>query len=181
MSWYAIRTMPGSQQPQREYAVDKTRSKKGYRIVPSLNPRLSAIERSLSDAGITYYMPAEKRLVRDRLRTDLWKVRRFALVVGYIFVHEPQNWMALMDTPGVGGVVSNNGKPAPLTLQDVLMLRSREAEAEVEFDRQAREAHKSLRRKAKTHPELRRFLDKLDVAETMDIGAFAMPLKAKAA
>ena len=44
-TWYAVRTAPGAQMPQREYIVEKLidengkpRGKKGYRIVPSLNP-----------------------------------------------------------------------------------------------------------------------------------------------
>src|SRR6185312_7958243 len=100
MTWYAVRTKPGSQKPQREYAVEKTRSVKGYRIVPSLNPNLSAVERALSDAKIDYYMPAESRLQRDRVRPYLWKARRFALLVGYTFVRDP-NWYVLAETQGI--------------------------------------------------------------------------------
>ncbi|WP_334625391.1 hypothetical protein [Rhizobium johnstonii] len=56
---------PGAQKPEREYLVEKTDSKrgKGYRIVPSLNPNVSAVERALSNNKFTYYMPAEKRLI----------------------------------------------------------------------------------------------------------------------
>lgn len=175
MTWYAIKTQPGSQVPQREFVVETTRSTKGYRIVPSLNPQVSAIERSLSDAGFVHYMPVEKRLVRDRLRTDLWKVRRFALLTGYIFVQNPDNWLKLSETPGVQGVIAYQGVPQPVALLDILMMRSEEAKAEAEFDRTSREAVKAVRRKAKTHPELRKFADRLELFETVDIGALTIP------
>ena len=51
MTWNAIRTSPGAQMPQREFAVQTTSRGKGYRIVPSLNPNQSAVERALADAG----------------------------------------------------------------------------------------------------------------------------------
>src|SRR5690606_23147965 len=95
--WYAVRTVPGSQKPQREFVTEITGSKKGYRIVPSLNPNYSAIELALSKSGFIYYMPAEKRLVRDRRRTDLYKTRRFALMVGYVFVRDPHSFYALQE------------------------------------------------------------------------------------
>jgi len=178
MTWYAVRTAPGSQKPQREYEVEETKSRKGYRIVPSLNPRESAVERALTQAGFVHYMPAEKRMVRDRLRTDLWKVRRFALLVGYVFIKEPHDFERLRDVPGVISVVSNAGRPMAIDLMDILMLRSEEAKAEAEFDRQSRMAVKNIRRKARTHPELRKFAAKLELAEMLDLEAYVIPNKA---
>jgi len=165
MSWYAVKTAPGAQLAQREYQVETTRSVKGYRIVPSLNPHVSAVERALKDNGFIFYMPAEKRLVRDRRRTDLWKVRRFALMVGYLFVKDPHDWLLLEETPGVAGVLrSAEGRPLEVALEDVLVVRAAEAQAEVEFDRASRAARQKLRQKAKTDARLQALVEKLDIA-----------------
>lgn len=172
MSWYAIRTVPGAQKPQREYAIEPTtvdangkHRGKGYRIIPSLNPNVSAVERALRDNGFFYYMPAEKRLIRDRKHTDLWKVRRFALMVGYVFVSEPHDWRLLLETPGVSDIVKNaDGRPLPIDILDVMAVRAAEAAAEVEFDRQSRMARQNLRKKAKTDPRLQMLTKKLDIA-----------------
>ncbi|NMG39902.1 hypothetical protein GRZ55_11670 [Chelativorans sp. ZYF759] len=182
MTWYAVRTAPGSQKPKREYVVQSTSlgcdgrpRGKGYRIIPSLDPNVSAIERALTDAGFDHYMPAEKRLVRDRRHTHLWKVRRFALMVGYIFVREP-DWGVLRETPGVLGIVASpKGEPLPLRLEDILLVRAAEAKTEVEFDRQTREARKKLRKNAKSDPRLQMLVQKLDIA-----GTISMPLDSEA-
>jgi len=176
-AWYAVRTAPGSQKPQREYKVEplldekgKPRGKKGYRIVPSLDPNRSAIERALQDRGFVCYMPAEKRLVRDRRHTDLWKVRRFALMVGYVFVREPHDWGRLLETAGVAGVVQNaDGAPLAITLRDIMAVRAAEASAEADFDAQTRKARQKLRKNAKTDPRLKKLVDKLDISGTITV------------
>lgn len=180
-AWFAVKTVPGSQKPQREYVVETLLDKdgksrgKGYRIVPSLDPNISAVERALGDAGFTYYMPAEKRLIRDRRHTDLWKVRRFALMVGWVFVYtkmDDEVRARLMAIPGVAGMVcSIEGGPVPIGLADILLVRAAEADAEVEFDTQARAARRQLRKHAKTDPRLKMLVEKLDIA-----GAISMPL-----
>lgn len=165
--WFAVKAEPGSQKPQREYAVEKTDSKrgKGYRIVPSLNPNTSAIELALHKNGFEVYMPAEKRLIRDRRHTDLWKPRRFALLVGYVFVHEPHSWRLLEETNGVGGIVKDStGAPLAMDWTDIILLRGMEAEAEVEFDRQSKLARQIIRKKAKQDPRLKKLIGKLDIA-----------------
>lgn len=164
-AWFAVRTAPGSQKPQREYSAEKTRSAKGYRIVPSLNPNLSAIERALLDAKFEFWMPAEKRLVRDRRHTDLWKVRRFALMVGYVFIREPHDFGKLGSVPGVAGIVRDaSGEPVPIDFLDILAVRSAEADAEVEFDKKSRQARQTLRKNARTDPRLKKLAEKLDIA-----------------
>lgn len=181
--WYAVRTAPGSQKPQREYVVEPTTlgkdgkpMGKGYRITPSLDPRWSAIEKALSDAGYTFYMPAEKRLVRDRRHTDLWKTRRFALMVGYVFVRGPFVRDHLLDVPGVSGIVANaEGRPLAVHLNDILKVRAVEAATEVAFDAQTRAARKNLRQKAKTDPRLQKLVEQLDIA-----GTISMPLDSEA-
>lgn len=175
--WFAVRTDPGAQKPQREYTVEPTTLDKdgkprgkGYRIVPSLNPNLSAVERSLSMAGFQYWMPSEKRLVRDRKHTDLWKVRRFALMVGYVFVYNPHDFGLLEDVPGVAGVVRNaSEQPLPIDFLDIVKVRSAEADAEVEFDRRSRMARQNLRKRAKEDPRLRMLVAKLDIAGTVSV------------
>lgn len=170
--WYAVRADPGSQKPQREYIVEKTDSKrgKGYRIIPSLNPNMSAIELSLAEAGFEFWMPAEKRLVRDRRHTDLWKVRRFALMVGYVFVKEPHDFNKLKGTRGVSGLVCNTfGEPMAIDFVDILAVRAAEAEADVEFDRRSRMARETLRKNSKKDPRLKMLVDKLDIAGTITV------------
>lgn len=171
--WYAVRTAPGSQKPQREYLVEKTdskRSKKGYRIVPSLNPNMSAIERALEDGGFECWMPAEKRLVRDRRHTDLWKVRRFALMVGYVFVKAPHDFHLLEKIAGVASIVRNaDGEPMGIDFLDLLAVRAAEADADAEFDRQSRMARQKLRKNAKTDPRLQKLVAKLDIGGTITV------------
>lgn len=172
MSWYAIRTTPGTQQPQREFAVETTSRGKGYRIVPSLDPHLSAIEKALKVRGFSYYMPAEKRLQRDRRKPYLFKSKRFALMVGYIFVMDPPSWRDLLETPGVAGVVADEyGNPRPISLVDMLEIRSAEGAAEAAFDEELRRARQGLRKMAKKNPDLKKFVDELDISGTMTIFA----------
>lgn len=152
MTYYAIRTLPGAQMPQREYVVEETKSKKGYRHVPSLNPNISAIERALQLKGFEFYMPVERRLVRDRKKAGLWKLRRFPLLQGYVFVKDVQNWPLLSDTPGVAGIVGLRGTPMPISLDDLAILSRMEAEAELlvqrELERRKAAEQKLTRRKA---------------------------------
>lgn len=178
MTWYAIRTMPGAQMPQREYHVETTSigadgkpRGKGYRIVPSLDPRQSAIERSLSVAGFTHYMPAEKRLIRDRRKPDLWKARRIPLLQGYVFVKGPCNLFALQNLAGVAGIVGVAGKPLTIEITDILMLRTKEAAAEADFDRQAINKARNLRRSAKNKGDkkLIALIDSLNLAGTTTV------------
>ncbi|WAJ27557.1 transcription termination/antitermination NusG family protein [Antarcticirhabdus aurantiaca] len=179
MTWIAIRTAPGAQMPRRQYVTERTRSRKGYRIVPSLDQNRSAVERALDDAGFAFYMPAEKRLIRDRLRPYLWKHRRFALMVGYVFVHAHDGLEGieeqLRQVPGVAGIVSDAGRrPLPIPLADIMMVRAAEAKAEAEFDKQSREARQQLRKAAKEDPSLRKIVEKLDIAGTITVADVAM-------
>lgn len=153
MTWYAIRTLPGAQMPQREYAVETNTlgaggrpRGKGYRIVPSLDPNISAVERALSNGGFSHYMPVERRLVRDRKKTDLWKPRRFALLLGYVFVEDVTDWVRLEETPGVASTVRSMGKPMPIPVGEIAMLRDMEAEAEAKLQRLIEQREAQARR-----------------------------------
>lgn len=164
--WYAVRTVPGSQKPQREFEVEATKSRKGYRITPKLNPGISAVERALTNAGFVHYMPAEKRLIRDRKHTDLWKPRRFALLVGYVFVLNPDDFRRLEDVDGVANVVKDaSGRPLRVDLLDILQLRQAESQAEAFFDVQSQRARKTIRLKAKRDPRLMKIVRKLELVE----------------
>ena len=168
--WYAVRTVPGSQKPQREYEVEATRSRKGYRITPKLNPGISAVERALTNAGFIHYMPAEKRLVRDRKHTDLWKPRRFALLVGYVFILNPTDFRRLEDVDGVSHVVKDaGGVPLRIDLLDILQLRQAESVAEAFFDVQSQRARKTVRLKAKRDPRLMKIVRKLEMVDDATI------------
>lgn len=172
MAWFAVSVIPGSQKPRREYAAEKTRSRKGYRIVTNVDHDVSAVERALVKAGFECYMPAEKRLLRDRRHTDLWKVRRFALMVGYVFVQNPLDFDRLKETWGVHGIVTDpQGNPMPIMLEEILMLRAAEADAEKFFDAKSKLARQVLRKKAKNDPRLRMLTEKLDMA-----GKITVPL-----
>lgn len=168
MTWYAIRTAPGSQLPQREFKAVVTRSRKGYRIDRTVNPDLSMIERSLDHAGIRHWMPAEKRLQRDRRKTHVWRTRRFALMVGWVFVQDP-DWYKLYDVPGVLGVVGHDGVPLPIDILDILKVRSAEARAEAAFDAESLKARQAVRKAARRDPSLQKLVERFDIAGTISI------------
>jgi transcription antitermination factor NusG len=124
----------------------------------------------LEERGFEYYMPSEKRLVRDRRHTDLWKIRRFALMVGYVFVRNPHDWVKLADTNGVAGIVrSPAGDALPMSILDMMAIRSIEAEYDAKFDAQSKLARAKLRKKAKTDPRLKKLIGALDMAGTITV------------
>ncbi|WIW52389.1 hypothetical protein LRP31_25555 [Mesorhizobium mediterraneum] len=135
--------------PKREFTVEDTKGAKGYRIIPSLNASVSAVERALTDAGFVHYMPVEKRLIRDRRKPDLWKARRFALILGYVFIKGPCNFLGLQQVPGVAGIVGTCGDPKPVDLVDILLLRSMEAKSESVFDSQTINKQRQIRKRAR--------------------------------
>lgn len=144
MTWFAIRTKPGAQQPKREYWPEPSKSAleghprgKGYRIASSTNPAISAIETALEAKGFTFYMPAEFAVVRNRNHKNLYELRRFALMKGYMFVGDP-DWSRLMDVPGVQGIVGIDGVPFPIGAMDLFRLRMYEANSRAEADNKAR-------------------------------------------
>lgn len=133
MKWFAIRTKPGFQVPQREYWTEpnasalkgKTRGV-GYRMRSSVNPEQAAIETHLERAGFVHYMPAEFVAVRNRNKKGLYELRRFALLKGYAFVAEVDEagWYRLLDVPGVHSVVADiSGKALPIRSLDIHRLR----------------------------------------------------------
>ncbi len=132
MSWYAVRTYT---------AIGK-------------------IQLELSRIGVIHYLPAEKRLVRHRRKTDVWIAKRFALMTGYALVYDP-DWYRLSETPGIAGVVGVRGAPLPIDINEVLFIRKAEAESEAEFDRRVRNVNTALRKRARSDPRFRAKVKKL--------------------
>lgn len=170
MAWFAVKTIPGAQLPRKEYVVKLTRSAKGYRVEAVTNPMLSIVERALEEAGFEHYMPTEKRLVRDRRHTDLFKVRRFALMVGYVFVRGPTDFRRLEETIGVAGIVRTaEGQPYPIDILEIMDIRAMEAEYDAVFDIQNKNARAKLRKNAKKDPRLKKLVGALDMAGTITV------------
>jgi len=161
-----LRLLPGSQSPRRRFEVENARktvqNPKGYRIVTSLDPRVSAIERELSERGISCFMPAEFRAVRSRTKANLWTMRRNALLPGYIFVSGNAEWRSI---PGVFGLLHDaDGNPLLLSAIDMMSLRTAEANSEAAaehyIEQQRREAVTGLSKSARRSLKLakRRFV-----------------------
>lgn len=177
--WYAVRTKPGAQMPRRQHVVEHTKSRKGYRIVPQINPELSAVESALADAGFDCYMPAERRLQRDRLRPFLWKPRRFAMMVGYVFVRDPDSIERLERVWGVQGCVRDGaGRPLTISIIDIVKIRSVEARAEVAFVQQSQHARQMLRKQMKDDPIIANMVAQLDIAGKLTVPVGWDPLAA---
>jgi transcription antitermination factor NusG len=129
-TWYAIRTAPGAQMPKREFVVETGLPRgKGYRIVPSLNAEVSAIERSLSENGHSHYMPVERKVIRSRTAAHTYTTRRFPLIPGYAFVRNVIDFEALEAVPGVVEVIRNQGRPFVIPHNDIDRVREWEQEA----------------------------------------------------
>lgn len=144
MTWYAIRTKPGAQQPKREYWPEPSESAlsgkprgKGYRMASSINPEMSAVESALEAKGFTFYMPAEYLAVRNRKHKGLYELRRFALLKGWMFVCDP-DWAQLMEVTGIQGIASSNGAPCPINAMDLFRLRMYEANSRAAAEQEAK-------------------------------------------
>ena len=155
MTWYAIRTAAGAQMPQREYEVETTPLNeagrprgKGYRIVPSLNPKMSAVERALNDIGVQHYMPAEFKVIRNRKKTGTYELRRFALLPGYVFVYNVTDWLTLREAPGVAGIVGVDGVPLQISIVDIIALRTFEAKSQAKADKEVAAMNSAVKAEA---------------------------------
>lgn len=145
--------------PRREYVRDRDYDEEGNvirvgRIVPSLDENISAVERSLKDNGFTCYMPVERKVIRDRRKTNTWTTRRFPLLQGYVFVEDVIDFGKLEDTPGVAGVLRLNGVPLKLPLDDIAVIRDAEAKDAARAEREL--ADKRERATRLTHSKAKR-------------------------
>lgn len=132
MTWFAIRTLPGFQTPNRERwpepsasAINGRPRGRGYTIASALDPTRSKVEANLDEAKFIHYMPVEYLAVRNRSKAGLYELRRFAMLKGYMFVEvaTDADWYRLYDVVGVHGVVENCGKPFAIGSLDLFRLR----------------------------------------------------------
>jgi len=135
--------------PQRSYEVETTRGAKGYRLVSSLDPNMSAVEVALKRGGFTYYMPAEFKVVRNRRKTGVYQLRRFALLQGYVFVYNVIDFEKLRKIPGVAGLlvsyVGDERVPMQVSLADIMIMRTIEARSQAEADKRVATLNSSER------------------------------------
>jgi len=161
--WFAIKTMPGFQTPNRERwsvpsvsAIDGHARGRGYTMASGLDPSRSKIEANLDAAGFIHYMPAEYRAVRNRQKAGVYELRRFALLKGYMFVEiaNDAGWYRLYDVVGVQGVVDNCGKPFAISPIDLFRLRMFEQNSKAAAKASAEslsKANERLQREKRNH------------------------------
>ena len=76
------------------------------------------IEKSLTEGGFSYFLPFENKPIIDRRsKKKVW--RRFSLMPGYGFVDSINNFEALRQCDGVGGLVKSAGRPVPIADSEV--------------------------------------------------------------
>jgi transcription antitermination factor NusG len=81
-------------------------------------------------------MPAEFRVIRNRKKTGVYELRRFALIPGYVFVYNVTDWLTLREAPGVAGIVGIDGVPLQISIVDIIALRQFEAKSQAKADRE---------------------------------------------
>lgn len=121
-AWYAIRLKPMASRPSKHDA------------------RYTNIEFALGSAGISHYMPFERReIIHHRTKKPLDKA--FPLIPGYAFVSDVDDWLELHKTDYVAGVLGVKGTPMRLHNNDIEQIRAAE-----EIISQAYELSKAKRR-----------------------------------
>lgn len=135
MSWYAIKTRPGTQR-QATPRIGETEDRRGEFI----------IERNLRDADIEIYMPSFRKDIKHHRTKELIE-RRFAMIVGYSFVYLPtSDFYRLSRVDGVTSILGVAGYPTRISNFDVEGIRDAEAMAGAALDRE-RDARKKRSRK----------------------------------
>ncbi len=135
MSWYAIKTRPGTQRPATP-RIGAPEERKGEFI----------IERNLRDADIEIYMPSFRKDIKHHRTKELIE-RRFAMIVGYSFVYLPTaDFYRLSRVDGVTSILGVAGYPTRISNFDVESIRDAEATAGAALDRE-RDARKKRTRK----------------------------------
>jgi transcription antitermination factor NusG len=122
ISWFAIKTRPGTQRTAKP-RFNETWERKGETI----------IERSLRDEGFHVYMPSMRKDIRHH-RTKEIITRRFPLLTGYAFVggDRETNFYALRDCDGVSDILGIGGNPYPIADATIRMFMT--AEEEMQYD-----------------------------------------------
>lgn len=135
MSWYAIKTRPGTQRLATP-RVGETEDRKGEFI----------IERNLRDADFEIFMPSFRKDIKHHRTKELIE-RRFAMIVGYSLVYLPtRDFYRLSRVDGVTAILGVAGCPLRISDFDVDMLRDAEAMAGSALQRE-RDARKRRSRK----------------------------------
>jgi transcription antitermination factor NusG len=124
MTWHVIRLATGALRPHKLFT--------GFTVV----------ERSLRDAGISFYLPFEHRtIVHPKTKKKI--ARDFPLMPGYGFVEGVTNFEALRQCDGVTDVIKSAGRPVPIrasVVSDVM-----EAEQAVNAEHARKEAAQAAR------------------------------------
>ncbi len=135
MSWYAIKTRPGTQRPATP-RIGEPEERKGEFI----------IERSLRDADIEIFMPSFRKDIKHHRTKELIE-RRFAMIVGYSFVYLPSgDFYRLSRVDGVTAILGVDGCPARISDFEVSSIREAEEMAGASLQRE-RDARKKRSRK----------------------------------
>lgn len=124
MTWHVIKLGYGALRPHRLFTNQ------------------TIVERSLRQAGISFYLPFEhKTIIIPKTKKKV--VRDFPLMPGYGFVENVTNFEALRKCDGVTDVIKSAGRPVPIRVtlvQDVM-----QAEAAVNAEYARREAAQAAR------------------------------------
>lgn len=147
--WYAVKLRPGTQRAAKP-RVGEPEDRKGEFI----------IERSLRDAGFDIFMPSMRKEVRHH-RTNEFMERRFALLIGYVFVKlasPDPNFFALSRCDGVTAILGAAGRPMVIPTQHINALITAEDEADEHFERQrgirlAKASRPTKRQLEEMHPK----------------------------
>jgi len=124
MTWHVIRLGYGALRPHKLFT--------GFKVV----------ERSLHDAGISFYLPFEhKTIVHPRTKKKI--VRDFPLMPGYGFVENVTNFEALRQCDGVTDVIKSAGRPVPI--RATLVSEVMDAEAAVNAEHERKQAAQAAR------------------------------------
>ncbi|MGN7738268.1 transcription termination/antitermination protein NusG [Ensifer sp. 22564] len=135
MSWYAIKTRPGTQRSATP-RIGETEDRKGEFI----------IERNLRDADIEIYMPSFRKDIKHHRTKELIE-RRFAMIVGYSFVYLPTgDFYRLSRVDGVTAILGVAGYPLRISDFEVASIRQAEEMAGSALQRE-RDARKKRSRK----------------------------------
>lgn len=123
-TWHVIRILGEALRPHKIYTHSTT------------------VERSLHDAGISFYIPfARKTIVHHRTKKKI--EMRFPLMLGYGFVQDVTNFEALRECKGVLDVIKSAGRPVPIRAEVVSQVRVEEFAINEEHAR--KEAAKAAR------------------------------------
>ncbi len=129
--WYAVRAKPGTQKTARPLPVSADASEM-FKLEIERRKGESIIERQLRNEGVDVYMPSFHLMLRHH-RTNKLIDRRLPLLVGYCFVHLPnQEFERVRGVDAVMCMLAPSRKAGPVVFPEVIISRLMLAEFEVE-------------------------------------------------